>query len=208
MFVAKVRRGSGGVNGARGGACGARAAAAVSGAMIERCHEADGVVSRALYSPCERYRYGLERRWGAGRPLLYVMLNPSTADELRNDPTIERCQRRAVLLGFGAMRIANLFAWRATRPADLRRAAEPVGEENDALLLAWHGEAGMTLGAWGVHGAHLGRGPGIAAALEGELHNLGLTRDGHPRHPLYVSYEVAPTPWPAETRYAALSAGS
>ena len=166
--------------------------------MIERCHEADGIASRAVYSPCERYRYGLERRWGTGRPLLYVMLNPSTADELRNDPTIERCQRRAVLLGFGAMRIANLFAWRATRPADLRRAAEPVGEENDALLLAWHGEAGMTLGAWGVHGAHLGRGPAVEARLRQrarDLCHLGLTGTGAPRHPLYVAYRVMPVPW-------------
>ena len=84
--------------------------------MIEREHSAGGVTSRAYYSPCERYRYGLERVWGQGPSLLYVMLNPSTADELRNDPTIERCQRRAVQLGFGGMQIANLFGWRATRP--------------------------------------------------------------------------------------------
>ncbi|MBN9889574.1 DUF1643 domain-containing protein [Salipiger abyssi] len=169
--------------------------------MIERTHEAEGVVSRALYSPCERYRYGLERRWREGPSLLYIMLNPSTADELRNDPTIERCQRRAVQLGFGAMRIANLFAWRATRPKDLRRATAPVGPENDALLRDWQGAAEMTLAAWGVHGAHLGRGPEMAAALGGALHHLGLTREGHPRHPLYVSYKVMPVPWPLEERY-------
>lgn len=158
-------------------------------------------MSRALYSPCERYRYGLERRWGDGPSLLYIMLNPSTADELRNDPTIERCQRRALRLGFGAMRIANLFAWRATRPEDLRRAAAPVGPENDALLHAWQAEADMTLAAWGVHAAHLGRGPEMAAALGGALHHLGLTRDRHPRHPLYVSYTVTPAPWPRAERY-------
>lgn len=169
--------------------------------MIERQHSADGVTSRAYYSPCERYRYGLERVWGQGPSLLYVMLNPSTADELRNDPTIERCQRRAVQLGFGAMRIANLFAWRATRPEDLRKARAPVGTENDALLRAWHDQADMTLAAWGVHGALMGRGPALAAALPGALHHLGLTRDGHPRHPLYVSYKVAPAPWPEAERY-------
>lgn len=169
--------------------------------MIERRHETDGTVSRAVYSPCERYRYGLERVWGAGPMLLYVMLNPSTADELRNDPTIERCQRRAVQLGFGGMQIANLFGWRATRPQDLRRAELPVGPENDALLREWHAGADMTLAAWGVHGAHLGRGREIAALLEGPLHHLGLTRDGHPRHPLYVSYATRPSPWAEGDRY-------
>lgn len=176
--------------------------------MIERQHSANGVTSRAYYSPCERYRYGLERVWGAGPSLLYVMLNPSTADELRNDPTIERCQRRAVQLGFGAMRIANLFAWRATRPEDLRKARAPVGKENDALLQGWHDEADMTLAAWGVHGALKGRGPALAAALPGALHHLGLTRDGHPRHPLYVSYTISPEPWPAAERYPAAPAGA
>ncbi|EPX86044.1 DUF1643 domain-containing protein [Salipiger mucosus] len=168
--------------------------------MIERHHEAEGIRSRALYSRCGAYRYGLERRWAEGPCLLYVMLNPSTADEARNDPTIERCQRRAVRLGFGAMRIANLFSFRATRPRELRAAPEPVGPETDALLVDWHAGADMTLAAWGVHGAHLGRGPQMAEALDGPLHHLGLTREGHPRHPLYVPYATSPQPWPAETR--------
>lgn len=170
--------------------------------MIERTHRDGAMISRALYSRCERYRYGLERVWGEGPMLLYIMLNPSTADETRNDPTIERCQRRATQLGFGAMRIGNLFAWRATRPQDLRRAKSPVGAENDALLRDWQGAADLTLAAWGVHGAHLGRGKEMAAALAGDVHHLGLTRAGHPRHPLYVSYTVAPAPWPVAARYS------
>lgn len=165
--------------------------------MIERRHEQDGVRSRALYSPCGAYRYGLERVWGApgSVPLLWIMLNPASADEQRNDPTIERCQRRARALGFGAMRIANLFAFRAGKPATLRRAAAPVGPENDALLLRWHAGAGMTLAGWGMHGAHLGRGAEVADLLTGDLHVLGLTRDGHPRHPLYVAYAEQPRLW-------------
>ena len=98
--------------------------------MIERRAEADGIRSAAWYSPCEAYRYGLERRWGTGGALLFVMLNPSTATEDANDPTIARCQRRTQQLGFGAMRIANLFGYRATRPRDLARAKAPVGPEN------------------------------------------------------------------------------
>ncbi|MCA0994013.1 DUF1643 domain-containing protein [Alloyangia pacifica] len=166
--------------------------------MIERRHEENGMRSRALYSPCEAYRYGLERVWDPARPgglLLWIMLNPSTADERQNDPTIERCQRRAQALGFGGMRIANLFGYRATKPADLRRASAPVGAENDALLLRWHTEAGLTLAGWGVHGVHLGRGAEIAGVLSGDLHVLGLTKDGHPRHPLYVSYSQQPQIW-------------
>jgi len=171
--------------------------------MIERRAEKDKIKSRALYSECDTYRYGLERRWGEGGLLLYVMLNPSTATEARNDPTIERCQRRAAALGFGAMRIANLFAFRATRPEDLRRAGDPVGPQNDALLEAWSREAQMTLAAWGVHGAHLGRAGVVAPRLRGDVRHLGLTKAGHPRHPLYVSYEQNPQPWSLEDRYVA-----
>ena len=169
--------------------------------MIERHAQKDNVQSTAFYSDCATYRYGLTRRWADGPCLLYVMLNPSTATEERNDPTIERCQRRAVALGFGAMRIANLFGYRATLPADLRRATEPVGPENDALLQDWSRSSDMTLAAWGVHGALLGRAIAVAGLLEGDVRHLGLTRDGHPRHPLYVSYRTHPTPWPRESRY-------
>ncbi len=170
--------------------------------MIEKRAEAGGVESAAWYSPCGAYRYGLERRWGVGPALLFVMLNPSTATERANDPTIARCQKRAGLLGFGAMRIANLFGYRATRPRDLARAASPVGPENDALLADWAGAGGTVLAAWGVHGALMGRGQEVAAWLPGDVRHLGLTRDGHPRHPLYRAYDVAPEPWPMAARYA------
>lgn len=170
--------------------------------MIERNADQDGQHSTAWYSDCEAYRYGLRRVWNAAGPeVLYIMLNPSTATELHNDPTIERCQRRARALGFGAMRIANLFAFRATRPEDLRRAADPDGPENAALVQGWAQAAPLTLAAWGVHGAWRDAGPRMAARLDGDVRHLGLTKAGHPRHPLYVSYAVAPEPWPKENRY-------
>ncbi|MFD1343907.1 DUF1643 domain-containing protein [Litorisediminicola beolgyonensis] len=169
--------------------------------LIRRQHADGDTVSEALYSPCERYRYGLRRVWNADAgELLFVMLNPSTATELRNDPTIERCERRARQLGFGALGIVNLFAWRATRPADLKAARDPIGPETDAVIDDWHASASVTLAAWGVHGAHLDRAATLARRL-GPLSHLGLTRDGHPRHPLYVSYATEPAPWPAEARY-------
>lgn len=170
--------------------------------MIERQANQDGTRSTAWYSPCEAYRYGLRRVWEpAGAEVLYIMLNPSTATELQNDPTIERCQRRAKALGFGAMRIANLFAYRATRPEDLRRAADPSGPENADLLAAWSGQSAMTLAAWGVHGDLHCAGPRMATVLQGDVRHLGLTKAGHPRHPLYVSYAVSPAQWPKEQRY-------
>ncbi len=170
--------------------------------MITRTAEQDGIRSWAHYSPCETYRYGLRRIWGDGAEVLYVMLNPSTATELANDPTIERCQRRARMLGYGGMRIANIFAFRATDPADLKRAKEPEGPENAALLADWGRGAAMVLAAWGVHGAWRDQGPRVAASLTGDVRHLGLTKAGHPRHPLYVSYARVPQPWPKEARYA------
>ncbi|WP_121060505.1 DUF1643 domain-containing protein [Chachezhania antarctica] len=166
---------------------------------VERTHDADGTRSTAVYSACERYRYALTREWdaSAGR-ITFVMLNPSTASELRNDPTIERCERRARAWGYGAFRVTNLFAWRATDPRDLKRAAEPDGPENEVRVLESAAWADLVLAAWGVHGAHRNRGPEIAALL-GEagtpVAHLGLTKAGHPRHPLYVSYATRPIPW-------------
>ncbi len=164
--------------------------------MIERSHSQNGCESSAFYSECETYRYGLRRTWAASGPtILYVMLNPSTADELRNDPTIERCERRARQLGFGTMSIANLFAYRATQPKDLKRAKTPIGPENDALLQEWHGQADMTLAAWGVHGEHMDRHNAALGLFSGPLHHLGLTKAGLPRHPLYVAYTQKPELW-------------
>lgn len=171
--------------------------------MIERQAEQDGQTSWAYYSLCEAYRYGLRRVWNADLPdLLYIMLNPSTATELQNDPTIESCQRRARRLGFGGMRITNLFAWRATRPEDLRRAEAPEGPENDAFIASWAAKAGVTVAGWGVHGGFRDRGRQVAQTLPGDVRHLGLTKAGHPRHPLYVSYETALTDWPRNMRYA------
>ncbi|SFR14278.1 DUF1643 domain-containing protein [Poseidonocella sedimentorum] len=169
--------------------------------MITRHHQKGDAKSTAVYSPCERYRYSLTRIWDpAGRRALFVMLNPSTATEVQNDPTVERCERRARALGFGSFTVTNIFAWRDTDPRAMRAAADPVGPDNDAAILAACAEADQIIAAWGTHGAHLGRGPAVAALLAGHgapVHHLGLTRDGHPKHPLYIGYSVQPEPWSA-----------
>ena len=135
--------------------------------MITRQAIKGDAPSVAVYSDCERYRYVLTRVWDAGLPrALFVMLNPSTATEVQNDPTVERCERRARALGFGAFRVTNIFAFRATDPREMRAQPDPVGPQNDAAILeslSWAaGAQDRIICAWGTHGAHLGRGAAVA----------------------------------------------
>jgi len=167
--------------------------------MITRTHTKDDAPSVAVYSDCERYRYELTRTWDpAGPKALFVMLNPSTATEVQNDPTVERCERRARTLGFGAFRVTNIFAWRDTDPKKMRAAADPVGPENDAAISEGARWADRVICAWGTHGEHLGRGPAVEALLratELPLYHLGLSKAGHPKHPLYIGYARQPELW-------------
>ncbi|MEX0318007.1 MAG: DUF1643 domain-containing protein [Ruegeria sp.] len=169
--------------------------------MITRSHTKGDAPSTAIYSDCERYRYSLTRVWdAAGRRALFVMLNPSTATEVQNDPTVERCERRARALGFGAFQVTNIFAWRDTDPRKMRAAADPVGPDNDDAILAGVDWADQVIAAWGTHGAHLERGPAVERLLRGTgqpLYHLGLTKDGHPKHPLYIAYTQRPESWSA-----------
>jgi len=167
--------------------------------VITRTHIKDDAPSTAVYSDCERYRYALTRTWDpAGRRVMFVMLNPSKATEVQNDPTVERCERRARVLGFGAFQVTNIFAWRETDPKKMRQAHDPIGTENDAMLRAGAAWADQIIAAWGTHGAHLGRGPAVEALLRQTakpLLSLGLSKAGHPRHPLYISYAETPQIW-------------
>lgn len=167
--------------------------------MITRTHTKDDAPSTAVYSDCERYRYSLTRVWDpSGTRIHFVMLNPSTATEIQNDPTVERCERRARALGHGAFRVTNIFAWRDTDPRKMRKAADPVGPENDAAILAGAHWAKFTICAWGTHGAHLNRGGEVTSLLKATgtpLFHLGLSKAGHPKHPLYIAYTQQPEPW-------------
>ncbi len=155
--------------------------------------------SLAVYSDCEAYRYSLTRIWQpAGPRALFVMLNPSTATELQNDPTVERCERRARVLGYGSFAVGNIFAFRATDPKVMRSHPDPIGPHNDAALSDMAAEADRIICAWGSHGAHLDRGPRVGILLRGTgkpLFHLGLTKSGAPTHPLYISYDCQPQPW-------------
>ncbi len=167
--------------------------------MITRQFQKDDAASEAVYSDCERYRYSLTRVWDDAAPkALFIMLNPSKATEVQNDPTIERCERRSRVLGFGGFRAMNIFAWRETDPKLLKQAQAPIGPENDRLLLDSLHWADQVIAGWGYHGAFQGRGPAVEALLRGsgaELHCLGLSKEGHPRHPLYIAYATQPEIW-------------
>lgn len=170
--------------------------------MITRSFLKGDAASEAVYSDCLSYRYLLTRRWSDGPRALFIMLNPSTATEVQNDPTVERCERRARALGFGAFRVTNIFAYRATDPKVMRAAADPVGPENDTAILQSLDWADQVICAWGNHGLHLDRGARVAAMLRASgqpLWHLGLTGATQPRHPLYISYDQQPEPWDFET---------
>lgn len=167
--------------------------------MITRTHIKDDAHSTATYSDCACYRYALTRTWDPqGRRLLFVMLNPSKATEVQNDPTVERCERRARALGFGAFQVTNIFAWRDTDPFQMRKAHDPVGPDNDTAILEGAAWADQVIAAWGTHGAHMERGPQTRRLLRGTgkpLYTLGLSKGGHPKHPLYISYSQQPLIW-------------
>ena len=161
--------------------------------------------SGATFSQCGRYRTRLWRTFmgfRSPRPAVFVMLNPSTTDETANDPTVERCERRARAMGFTGLEVVNLFALRSTDPQELYRAADPIGKGNDASILEACRSAGIVICAWGAHGKHLGRGEFVRAQLLRAgiaLHALAINRDGTPKHPLYVGYAVQPQPWEPES---------
>lgn len=146
--------------------------------------------SSAVISPCGRFRYRLYRRWAPGALLLYIMLNPSTADGEVNDPTIRRCVWFASNHGYGAMLVVNLFAFRATKPADLKRAEIRVGPDNDLHIREAVKESTTVCVAWGAHAAEYGSRPSRVLDLLRELGVepvcLGCSRDGLPRHPLML----------------------
>jgi len=167
--------------------------------MITRSHIKGDAPSVAVYSDCERYRYTLTRRWDiTGGKVLFVMLNPSTATEVQNDPTVERCERRARALGFGAFRVCNIFAFRATDEVPEAEIGIISLGSNDAAIAESAGWADQVVCAWGTHGAYLARGAEVEALLRATgkpLWHLGLSKDGHPKHPLYIAYAHPPQVW-------------
>lgn len=148
--------------------------------------QADITHSRARFSACGCYRYTLWRVWDASRPsIAFVGLNPSTADAEQDDPTVRRCIGYARRWKYGGMVMLNVFALRSTDPRGLLAVDDPIGPENDAWMLRSLRRVELAVACWGNHGELLGRGDQVARAL-GPFKCLGLTKVGHPRHPLYL----------------------
>lgn len=155
--------------------------------------------SGAVFSRCRRWRYLLWRRWDDSRPAAnFLMLNPSTADEHKLDPSCTRARLYAERWGYGALIVTNLFGWRATDPQEMKRVNEPVGRGNDAAILRAAREAAIVVCAWGNHGAHLGRAEKVTGFLRLnhiKLHLLRLNANGQPAHPLYLPGSLQATSW-------------
>ena len=145
-----------------------------------------------------QFRYNLTRRWGEGPTLLWIMLNPSTADGKQDDPTIRRVVSFTEKFGHHSAAIINLFALRSPSPAHLLTAPDPVGPENDSYISAQLIEHPIAICAWGaVHPKLRWRVHEVRGFLHG--HNaycLGKTKAGDPRHPLYLSKDTTLQSWP------------
>ncbi len=150
----------------------------------------------AVFSECRKYRYELWRRWGDGPYCQFICLNPSTADETNDDPTVRRCINYARDWGYDAFVMTNLFAFRATDPEDMKAAEEPEGDMTNLNTIGRLAvDAGVVVAAWGVHGTFNGRDKVVRAYLEWAdvvLKHLDLSKDGHPRHPLYLKKNLKP----------------
>ena len=153
------------------------------------------VSKNAQFSLCKRYRYSLERSWNGGEGrVLFIGLNPSTADHKKDDPTIRRCVGFAKSWGFNGMEIVNLFAYRATYQINLLSADDPVGQLNDLSIHEAHQRSDRTIACWGSTGSLMQRSLEVAKSLDG-LQCLQLNKDKQPAHPLYLRANLLPFPY-------------
>lgn len=151
----------------------------------------------AIFSDCGKYRFRLWRIWDQAKPgICFIMLNPSTADEIKNDPTVERCERRARLWGYGRLDVVNLFAWRSTDPGVLRSVENPEGNpDNDSHISISASISRTVICAWGKHGSINERQRRMLTLLSEwnvNAYALRINADGTPAHPLYLPYDAQP----------------
>jgi hypothetical protein len=143
------------------------------------------------------YRYRLWRTFESGEgTVTFIGLNPSTADETNNDPTVRRCMGFAYRWDFQRFVMLNIFGFRSTDPRPLTTMSNPTGPENDEWIQLVVGEASLVVAAWGNQGSIQRRGAFVRQSLDSHaLHHLGLTVMGYPRHPLYVRGDTQPIVW-------------
>ena len=150
------------------------------------------------FSSDRKYRYWLEAKVSDGDSVCqFIMLNPSTADEVQSDPTVTRCKGFAELWGYGTLWVCNLFGIRSPNPEVLKESSDPVGSMNDDHILKHARDADRIVCAWGNHGLHLSRGKAVLQMLDDDglaakTYHLGLTGENQPRHPLYLAADTRP----------------
>lgn len=168
--------------------------------VIESQTFIDHAKAGAVFSNDRRYRYTLWRRWaqldmpiGQTRICAFVGLNPSTANECTEDPTVRRCIDFSRDWGFDTFVMLNIFAWRDTDPVIMKRQESPIGLHNVEAILSIQSLASRMVACWGVHGDHMGQGERILKLLDKtKTVHLGLTKEGHPKHPLYLARYTKP----------------
>lgn len=148
----------------------------------------------ALFSACRMYRYCLWRIWDRETArMMFIGLNPSTADEFNDDPTIRRCVGFAKRWGYGGLIMTNIFAFRATDPKEMKAVKDPIGPDNDEYLFSISCGKPLIILGWGDHGEFMDRGMQVIEILQHpncpDLNHFGLTQKGNPRHPLYLPYD-------------------
>src|SRR6266480_3666997 len=162
--------------------------------LHQRQNTVKGIEYGAIFDINARYRYSLWRAWSTYHPrIAFVLLNPSTADEERNDPTIRRCMGFARAWNYGSMEVVNLFAYRATNARELLKVDDPVGEENNYYLIQAVERCSSVVVGWGTKGTLLARDRQVLSLFAGlkDAYCLGITQDGQPRHPLYVKGDTS-----------------
>lgn len=165
--------------------------------QIKQCRE-----TGAIISGCQQYRYLLWRMWNPlkshPRWVTFVLLNPSTADAIKPDPTLKKCIGFAKRWGYDGVLLVNLFAFRTSKPVQLKKASEPVNDvpgANNGYIAAAVTKAEQVICGWGNHGNYLNRSEVVRHQLRlefpGKAFHLGpLTKSGEPGHPLYIKYEA------------------
>ena len=148
------------------------------------------VNKNATFSDCRKYRYALSRTWnGKKKTILFIGLNPSTANEKIDDPTIRRCINYAQNWGYGSLLMVNLFAYRATMPSELKNVKNPIGNDNDLHIIELSKKADIAVAAWGNEGFLLNRDKEVKKLIP-NLMCLKINKSGQPAHPLYQKKDL------------------
>ena len=148
------------------------------------------VNKNATFSDCRKYRYALSRTWnGKKKTILFIGLNPSTANEKIDDPTIRRCINYAQNWGYGSLLMVNLFSYRSTLPSELKNVKNPIGNDNDLQIIELSKKADIAVAAWGNEGTLLNRDKEVKKILP-NLMCLKINKSGQPSHPLYQKKDL------------------